>query len=309
MFEHRLGFLFLLAELSVQVPFILTLLYNVKEAQEQRRNNVSKTKETVNSKNIMVVISKFAALISVKGFEMSVDQNTISRILSVLSHPLRREILLTLSENGENSFTDLMHSLNVDTGKLSFHIRSLVGFIEQTPTGKYRLTKSGENAIGLIRDLETWAVEADVARDSLVLPLASLQKRAFAFLIDFGVVFSVFAITPLLTSLFSVITWGSPFRLDINVVLFLIVFWVYSTILEGFAGQSLGKRIVGLTIVRVDGKRIFYDHAAVRNIGKILLLLPFDLISGHRLGDKRFIRYFDKFAGTTVIDLRPSVSS
>ncbi len=239
---------------------------------------------------------------------MSVDQDSVSRILSVLSHPLRRAILLTLSENGENSFTDLMHSLKIDTGKLSFHIRNLMGLIEQTPTGKYRLTKSGENAIRLVRDLETWVVGAEVARNPLVLPFASLRKRAYAFLIDYAVVFSVFAFVAIFTNFLAVILGGSAFRLDVNIGFFLVIFWIYSTLLEGFAGQSLGKRIVGVAVVRIDGKKIFYDHAGVRNIGKILPLLPFDLVIGHRLMDKRFIRYFDKFAGTTVIDLRPPSS-
>ena len=51
-----------------------------------------------------------------------------------------------------------------------------------------------------------------------------------------------------------------------------------------------------------------YDHAAVRNFGKILPLLPFDLLIGMwRIKNKEFMRYFDKFAGTTVIDLRSKV--
>jgi uncharacterized RDD family membrane protein YckC/DNA-binding HxlR family transcriptional regulator len=240
---------------------------------------------------------------------MAVDQDTISRILSVLSHPLRRAILLTLNENGENSFTDLLNSLQIDTGKLSFHIRNLEGFVEQTPTGKYRLTKSGENAIRLIRDLETWAVGAEVERNPLVLPLASFSKRVLAFLIDFLVVFSVFAAVGVSTNLLAMFIGESAFRLDVNIGVFLAVFWVYSTLLEGFGGQSLGKRIVGLAVVRIDGKKISYDHAGVRNIGKILPLLPFDLLVGYRIEDKRFMRYFDKFAGTTVIDLRPSSPS
>lgn len=236
-------------------------------------------------------------------------EETISRILAVLSHPLRRAILLYLSEKGESSFTDLMNFLNVDTGKLSFHIRNLSGFIEQTPTGKYRLTKSGENAIRLVSDLETWAVEADVARSNVNLPFASIEKRAYAYLVDLGIVFSVFAVAAILTTAFSSVAGGSPFSFDINILLFVFVFWVYSTLLEGFVGQTLGKRIVGLTVVRLDGKRISYDHAAVRNIGKIFVLLPFDLLVGRGLQDKRYARYFDKFASTTVIDLRPQSPS
>jgi uncharacterized RDD family membrane protein YckC len=114
----------------------------------------------------------------------------------------------------------------------------------------------------------------------------------------------VFAAASLIADVFSLVT-GGGFNLNINVLLFVLIFWVYSTLLEGFAGQSLGKRLLRLTVVRLDGKRLFYDHAAVRNFGKIFVILPFDLLAGHRLRDKRFMRYFDKFAGTTVIDLKP----
>jgi uncharacterized RDD family membrane protein YckC len=78
----------------------------------------------------------------------------------------------------------------------------------------------------------------------------------------------------------------------------------YCTLLEGFNGQSLGKRIIGLKVVRTDGKKMSYDHAAVRNFGKVLPLLPFDLLFGWRIKNDAFLRYFDKFAGTTVINLR-----
>src|SRR4030042_4837812 len=117
---------------------------------------------------------------------MTVDKETVSRILSELSHPLKRDILLGLDEKVELSFTDFMNMLNVDTGKLSFHIRSLEGFLEQTPTGKYRLSRLGENAVVFIKDIEAWAVEADVSKKTSILPVATFKKRACAFLIDFA---------------------------------------------------------------------------------------------------------------------------
>lgn len=235
---------------------------------------------------------------------MAVDQESVSRILSALSHPTRREILLTLNEKTECSFTDLMNTLGIDTGKLSFHIRNLTGLIEQTPSGKYRLNKMGENAVRLVMDLQSWAGEIGVQDRNPSIPMAKTKKRAYAYLIDFGVVFAVFTAASLIPNVFSLIT-GGGFRLDINLILFVLVFWIYSTLLEGFVGQSVGKRLLGLTVVRLDGKRIFYDHAAVRNFGKIFVILPFDLLAGRRLKDRRYIRYFDKFAGTTVIDLKP----
>ncbi len=236
---------------------------------------------------------------------MAVDQENISKVLSILSHPLRREILLNLSEKGESTFTDLLNLLKVDTGKLSFHLRALEAFIEQTPSGKYKLSRAGESAIRVIHDIESWAEVADVQRKVSKLPLSSLKKRAVAFVIDFAI---ILAITTTIIFLPDILSMSVKFLNGaISEVLFITIglLWLYSTLLEGFNGQSLGKRFMGLKVVRTDGKKMSYDHAAIRNFGKILPLLPFDLVIGiWRIPDKSFMRYFDKFAGTTVIDLR-----
>jgi len=234
---------------------------------------------------------------------MAIVQENVTKVISVLSHPLRREILLFLSEKGECSFTDLLNVLKVDTGKLSFHLRSLSAFTEQTPTGKYKLNKTGESAVRVIYDVASWAEVADVNRKATQFPLASFAKRVFAFLLDFSL---ILAITMLLTfpQVVSIIT-GKIFSPELSIMLLitLTLLWVYSTLLEGFNGQSLGKHLIGLKVVRTDGKKASYDHVAVRNFGKAFLL-PFDLIAGLRVKNEKFMRYFDKFAGTTVIDLR-----
>ncbi len=236
---------------------------------------------------------------------MSVDQGNVSKILSVLSHPLRREILLDLSDNGESSFTDLLNLLKVDTGKLSFHLRALSPFIEQTSSGKYKLSRAGESAVRVIHDVEGWAEVADVQGKASTLPLASFRDRAFAFLIDFALILSITAAITFVPVLISASVAGF-LSTSISSLLFITIglLWLYSTLLEGFNGQSIGKRIIGLKVVRTDGKKMSYDHAAVRNFGKVLPLLPFDLLIGWRIKNTAFMRYFDKFAGTTVIDLR-----
>jgi len=237
---------------------------------------------------------------------MAVNQENISKELSILSHPLRREILINLSEKGESSFTDLLNLLKVDTGKLSFHLRSLEAFIEQTPKGKYKLSRAGESAIRVIHDIEGWAEVADVHQKANRLPLASIKKRTGAFLIDFAIMLAITTTIILVPALLSLST-ASLGTGGISTALFITIglLWLYSTLLEGFNGQSIGKKVIGLKVVRTDGKKMSYDHAAVRNFGKILPLLPFDLVIGiWRIPDKTFMRYFDKFAGTTVIDLR-----
>lgn len=234
---------------------------------------------------------------------MAVNQENVSKVLSVLSHPLRREILLDLSNNGESSFTDLLNLLKVDTGKLSFHLRALSPFIEQTVNGKYKLSRAGESAVRVIQDVEGWAEAADVQGKASSLPLSSFRKRVVAFVIDFSL---IFAITMAITLIPELLTGAIFLTSEISTVLFITIglLWLYSTLLEGFNGQSIGKRIIGLKVVRTDGKKMSYDHAAVRNFGKFLPLLPFDLLFGWRIKNSAFLRYFDKFAGTTVIDLR-----
>ena len=233
--------------------------------------------------------------------QLATDEDSVSKILSVIAHPLRREILSLISEKGECSFTDLLNALQVDTGKLSFHLRSLSAFFEQTPTGKYKLNRAGESAVRVVRDVESWAEVADIRRKADQLPLASFKKRVYAFLIDFALMLlitSFLALPEFVPALF-----GNVLSFDLTVIPFIIIglLWAYSTLLEGFNGQTLGKRMIGLKVVRTDGKKMSYDHAAIRNFGKAFLL-PFDLLVG--LKHERFLRYFDKFAGTTVIDLR-----
>ena len=234
---------------------------------------------------------------------MAVDQENVSKVISVLSHPLRREILLTLSDKNECSFTELLNGVKVDTGKLSFHLRSLSAFMEQTPTGKYKLNRTGENAVRVILDVESWAEVADVSRKASQLPLASFKTRVLAYLVDLALILLITVVIMFPQSVHILTTnFLSP---ELSAVLFITLglLWVYSTLLEGFNGQSLGKRLIGLKAVRTDGKKVSYDHAAIRNFGKAFLL-PLDIIVGLQLKNPEFIRYFDKFAGTTVINLR-----
>ena len=231
---------------------------------------------------------------------MAVDQESVSRVFTALSHPLRRQILLYLSGKEEGSFTDLATAFNVDTGKLSFHLRNLEPFLEQTPTNKYRLNRVGQNAIIAIKDMEAWATEAQIARKPFARPLASRKKRAAAFLIDLALALVLFLALP---NIAYPLTLNFAL-MNVSIILFLTLFWVYLTLLEGFSGQTLGKVLTRIKVIRVNDENVSYDHAAVRNFGKVFLL-PFDLAFGLRLKDSRFIRFFDKFSGTTVINLEP----
>ncbi len=79
-----------------------------------------------------------------------------------------------------------------------------------------------------------------------------------------------------------------------------IIWWLYSTVFEGTIGATVGKKLVSLQVVAVDGL-MDMPRAMIRNISKIywLFLLLDLLLGGATQGDPRQ-RYLDRIAHTTV---------
>lgn len=86
----------------------------------------------------------------------------------------------------------------------------------------------------------------------------------------------------------------------------------YFTLLEGFSGQSLGKRFLGITVCREKGGKIGYLSAFIRRIGLIIPIFSlidaifiiftsknqriFDKISSSLVIEKDFEKYFSDFS-------------
>jgi uncharacterized RDD family membrane protein YckC len=232
---------------------------------------------------------------------MAHNEENVSRILLILSHKIRRDLLILLHEKKEQSFSELMNILEIDTGKMSFHLRNLRLFLEQTPTGKYKLNKIGQNALGLIKDVETLSIDVDFLEKKSSRHIAKFHRRALAFIFDMGVAFTITVSFTLVAELFVLFT--GQFVFHQNIFLFLGLLWLCSTLLEGFAGQTLGKSMFDIKVVSLRSEKVSYNAAAVRNFGKCFLL-PIDLLFGLRLKDERFIKFFDKYSRTTVIRLK-----
>lgn len=76
-------------------------------------------------------------------------------IFAALKHPVRRQILLFLEQNGEVSFTALQKAVGKDdTGLLSYHLKELAPLVEQSERGKYRLSEIGKAAVALFMKVE-----------------------------------------------------------------------------------------------------------------------------------------------------------
>ncbi len=81
--------------------------------------------------------------------------------------------------------------------------------------------------------------------------------------------------------------------------IFFAVF-IFLTMLEAYKGQTPGKYIMGIRVVKVSGEKMGILESGIRNAGKVFLL-PLDLIVGVIFYSRKgYIRFFDYYTGVTV---------
>lgn len=145
-------------------------------------------------------------------------------------------------------------------------------------------------------------------RVSLILPLAGFGHRALAYLVDvaaqFGfwatVYFSMTLLVDHPAAAFSALSGTTVTVLVVGLFLTQWVYWTASELL--LHGQTLGKRVVGLRVVREDGAPVDFLSSAVRNLLRAVDFLPL----GYALGGlsvlltERRQRVGDVVAGTVV---------
>src|SRR3972149_4434551 len=85
----------------------------------------------------------------------------------------------------------------------------------------------------------------------------------------------------------------------------------YFAFLEVSWGATVGKRILGFQVQMVNGSKVTFDKAFIRNISKIygLFLLLDWLIAVASPGSDPRQKYTDRIAGTTVVSVKPGFAS
>jgi uncharacterized RDD family membrane protein YckC len=132
--------------------------------------------------------------------------------------------------------------------------------------------------------------------------LAGIGSRALAWAIDVCVMATLLLIAMQLVQPIVPILGG--FATAIVFVVAFLIQWAYSALLEWWwGGQTVGKRIVGLRSLSSDGIRMSFVQAAVRNLVRIVDLLPgLYLVGGvSALCDTHQRRLGDLAAGTIVV--------
>jgi len=66
-----------------------------------------------------------------------------------------------------------------------------------------------------------------------------------------------------------------PFQSQLSGAVSLLIFLLYFIVLEGAYGQTVGKMAVKIKVVREDGTKINYTDAVVRNVLRLIDLIPY----------------------------------
>jgi uncharacterized RDD family membrane protein YckC len=88
---------------------------------------------------------------------------------------------------------------------------------------------------------------------------------------------------------------------NLIMMLNLALVFVYFVISEGFYGYTPGKWLLGLKVLRADGRKVGYKETMVRNIPKVFILAVLAEALLMLLNGKNQQRLFDGIAGTIVI--------
>lgn len=221
----------------------------------------------------------------------------------VLSHEVRIKIISLIYENIEMSYTDILNTLNLEEGDLNFHLRKMKEFVERTEKKTYRLSEYGKIAYGMLQ-----GVNAKLVKDAEVIiktdgnPAFSASMiilRTAAALIDFtlfvfiGVVF------------FFLLSEGLKFDVHtFHIVIYLQISLQFAyasfVIMEAYNGQTIGKYIMKIRIIKTNGNKVNILECAIRNIGKVFFL-PVDLLIGLLFYRKKdYIKFLDYYTETKI---------
>lgn len=132
--------------------------------------------------------------------------------------------------------------------------------------------------------------------------LAGLGARGVAWGVDVLVMAALLVGSSLAVASLAPILGGFAVALQI-VAAFLVVWW-YSALCEWWlGGQTVGKKVVGLRTLQASGIRITFAQAVIRNLVRIVDLLPIVYLVGAvaALLDRNGRRLGDLAAGTIVV--------
>lgn len=145
----------------------------------------------------------------------------------------------------------------------------------------------------------------ETPRSGSKIILAKWSDRFFAWLIDFIIISSIS--TVIIFALFGTIYYETDdnglWAENTQYIPTSILFFGYWVVLEHKTGQTLGKKVLNLKTIRIDGLKPDLKGILLGSFGKSFLL-PVDIILGLILTNEKRQRIFNKLGNTVVVKIR-----
>ncbi len=200
----------------------------------------------------------------------------------------------------ENKFSEIPTPEPVDTGE--WKLSSEPEIEEKRPEPAKKIDFESKDLLKARRPITT---QVDVAQ-----PIAGFWIRSLAFLIDL----LCLNLTSIFLILLGILILGRNGALllstpsDLALILLiptylflLLVNLLYFTIFHATTGQTLGKLLCGLKVVKLDGGELGYGQSFLRFSGYLLSALPLGLGFIWAALDPKKLTWHDRLAGTCVI--------
>lgn len=154
----------------------------------------------------------------------------------------------------------------------------------------------------------------------LALETAGLGSRFLAAVIDaliqWGVMFLLFMLLIPVTAVTDAMdlfnqSLAEGIFVTILLLLMAFLFFFYKLLLEAFwNGQTLGKRVTGIRVVKANGLPVDFLQVVIRNVMRVVDILPSYYMIGAIvvLASKRNQRLGDMVAGTVVVRLQATAA-
>jgi uncharacterized RDD family membrane protein YckC len=131
--------------------------------------------------------------------------------------------------------------------------------------------------------------------------LATLVSRALAWAIDAGAIATAAYLAGKIAAGLNLL--GRDVASALSVVLYFLISMVYGILLEWrWRGQTLGKRVMGLRVIDVQGLRLHLPQIAIRNLLRVVDMLPLlYLVGGATCAFTRNAQRLGDLAANTVV--------
>jgi len=200
------------------------------------------------------------------------EADDYDEIFAALKHPVRRQILLFLEEQGEASFTQLQNAVGIeDTGLMSYHLKELAPLVEQSERGKYGLSEVGQAGVELFQRVERERHRSSTTvRNEIEKWLGETIVKSVLLVLILAFTWSVPATVDILMSVQSIMEGFSLFQL---VGMFLVSFFgmvfgvvLFSMYYRHYHSKDTKANVVYSTIfaatITIASSLVFYQTLA-----------------------------------------------